>query len=108
MSDDIMQRLMDSTDTCPCNGDMMCRVCDERMDAVAEIERLRDTVQDLRMHLEQDACEIERLHDTGDALAEQVLQLLGPLSTDADGSTIERHQAVREGALRLWAEARRG
>jgi len=87
MSDDIVQRLMDSTDTCPCNGDMMCRVCDERMDAVGEIDRLRAA---------------------GDAIAEHVLQLLGPLSTDADTETIERHQAVRDGALRLWAEARRG
>lgn len=30
-------------------------------DAIEEIERLRNKEQDLRMHLEQDACEIERL-----------------------------------------------
>lgn len=34
---------------------------------IAEIERLRATVQDLRMHLEQDACEIERLRADRDA-----------------------------------------
>jgi ADP-dependent phosphofructokinase/glucokinase len=30
-------------------------------DAIEEIERLRNKEQDLRMHLEQDACEIQRL-----------------------------------------------
>ena len=33
-------------------------------DAADEIERLREKVQDLRMHAEQDACEIERLRAT--------------------------------------------
>ena len=30
-------------------------------EAAGEIERLRHKIQDLRMHAEQDACEIERL-----------------------------------------------
>ena len=33
-------------------------------DAADEIERLRHKIQDLRMHAEQDACEIERLRAT--------------------------------------------
>lgn len=84
---DIASTLIDHADSCPCNGDYMCRGCDDRQTAAAHITRL---------------------HDIGDALAEQVMQLLGPLSTDADTATIERHQAVRDGALRLWAEVRRG
>ena len=32
--------------------------------AADEIERLREKIQDLRMHAEQDACEIERLRAT--------------------------------------------
>lgn len=72
---------------CRCNGDLMCKACDDRQLAAAHIERL---------------------YDIGDALAEQIMLLLGPLSTDADPATVERHQAVRNGALRLWAEARRG
>ena len=36
-------------------GSAIWEVCDE-------VERLRDKVQDLRMLMEQDSCEIERLH----------------------------------------------
>lgn len=36
-------------------GVSIWEVCDE-------VERLRDKVQDLRMLMEQDSCEIERLH----------------------------------------------
>ena len=39
--------------------------------AADEIERLRDKVQDLRMHAQQDACEIERLCQQIATLLEQ-------------------------------------
>lgn len=87
MADIMVERLRDRADSCRCNGDYMCRACDDRLDAAAEIERL---------------------HAIGDRLAEQVMLLLGPLSTDADSATVERHRIVRAGALAEWAEVRRG
>ena len=50
------------------SGEWPCESCTSCA-ARAEIERLREREQDLRMHAEQDACEIERLRAAGDALA---------------------------------------
>ena len=64
----------------------------------AEIERLRAREQDLRMHAEQDACEIERLRAAGDALAEA-------LRGWCDGMDAFEEDQDR---VRAWLEARRG
>lgn len=55
--------------------------------------------------LERIHAELEQLRAIGDRLAEQIMQLLGPLSTEADDATVRRHQEVRRGALADWAEA---
>lgn len=69
--------------------------------AADEIERLREQLQDARMHAEQDACEIERLR--AELAAERALadQLANSLA-----NWVEGHD-VNDGALVAWDEARR-
>ena len=91
MADDIIARLRCSYADPPCK---QCAFCAAR----AEIERLRAREQDLRMHAEQDACEIERLRAAGDALAEA-------LRGWCDGMDAFEEDQDR---VRAWHEARRG
>ena len=90
MADDIIARLRCSYADPPCE---QCTFCAAR----AEIERLREREQDLRMHAEQDACEIERLRAAGDALA-NVVKWAKWVSVGDD----------EHNALKAWQEASRG
>lgn len=81
------------------------RVIREQAD---EIDRLRDKVQDLRMHAQQDACEMERLFtknndliSAGDDIADL---LVGIASSRLDA----REKATVDKYLVKWKEARRG
>ena len=53
-SDDIVTRLREECESLKVDVQVLREAADE-------IERLREKIQDLRMHAEQDACEIERL-----------------------------------------------
>lgn len=82
-----------------------CVACD----ATDEINRLRDKVQDLRMHAQQDACEMERLFiknndliSAGDDLADLLTGMsVSSRLTRTEEATIDKY-------LTKWKEARRG
>lgn len=72
MADDIGFRLKNHSKRPPGCDCVRCEAADE-------IERLRDKVQDLRMHAEQDECEIERLRAENARLA----SFLHPIGQEA-------------------------
>lgn len=45
---DVVDHLELRADMCWCNGDPFCKACDDRHLAIAEIQRLRDTITNLR------------------------------------------------------------
>lgn len=45
---DVVEYLELRADMCNCNGDLFCKACDDRHLAIAEIQRLRDTITNLR------------------------------------------------------------
>lgn len=45
---DVVEYLELRADMCWCNGDLFCKACDDRHLAIAEIQRLRDTITTLR------------------------------------------------------------
>jgi len=69
---DIAARLRAHMVPCGLPGEPPCLWCA----AADEIERLRDKVQDLRMHAQQDATEMERLFTKGNELREQIATLI--------------------------------
>lgn len=99
MADDIVERLRAVSERYRYNTPQHLA---ENIDAAAdEIERLREREQDLRMHAEQDACEIERLRAAGDALAATWPE------EDRCGCNNKDCRAVAA-AYDAWQEARRG
>lgn len=94
-----------------------CIRCGRIQAVIDEIERLRAREQDLRMHAEQDACEIERLRAAGDALAHTLSVQsewtccadgwFGPCDCPPDAASRPTNGRVAT-ALDTWKEARRG
>ena len=90
MADDIVERIRKNLPSIEWEQPLAAER--ERL-AADEIERLRAREQDLRMHAEQDACEIERLRAAGDEMVD---------------AAIRQQWSRLDVAVAAWQEARRG